>query len=173
MSKKRQANSPIIGKEKSRKEDMSETGSTSGQDDLLAMSQDSYGTAASQDSRTSKLIRKLIFMTKKPDGAFRDEIVVEIQTLDDKPFKGSITPKEVRRTIFEDVLGFKQADLIGFYFAYSGCPIVTFKLKEQFNIDSLESFKEFNVERKCRIGNEEKTAILRCKVRGIRTNQNN
>ncbi len=145
---------------------------TSGQDNLLAMSQDSYGKAASQDSRTSKPIRKSIFTTKKPDGAFRDEIVVEIQTLDDKPFKGSITPKEASWTIFEDVLGFKQADLIGFYFAYSGCPIVTFKLKEQFNIDSPESFKEFNVKRKCRIGNEEKTAILRCKVRGDCTNQN-
>ncbi len=42
-------------------------------------------------------------------------------------------------------MAFKQEDLIGFYFAYSGCPIVTFKLKEQFNIDSLESFQEFNV----------------------------
>jgi hypothetical protein len=174
MSKKRQANSPIVGRGKERKEDMSETGSTNGEGDVLAMSQDSYRTAASQDSRDSnKPIRRPIFTTKKPDGAFRDEIVVEIQTLDDKPFKGTITPKEARRTIFEEILGFKQEDLVGFYFAYSGCPIVTFKLKEQFNIDSLESFQEFNVERKYKVGTEEKTAILRCKVRGIRSTQNN
>jgi hypothetical protein len=174
MSKKRQANSPIIGKGKERKEDMSDTGSINGEGDFLGMSQDSYRTAASQDSRVpSKPIRKSIFTTKKPDGAFRDEIVVEIQTLDDQPFKGAITPKEARRTIFEEILGFKQEDLIGFYFTYSGCPIVTFKLKEQFNIDSLESFQEFNVERKCRVGNEEKTATLKCKIRGIRTTQNN
>jgi hypothetical protein len=70
-------------------------------------------------------------------------------------------------------LAFKQEDLIGFYFAYSGCPIVTFKLKEQFNIDSLESFQEFNVKRRCKVGNEEKMAILRCKIRGIRSTQNN
>jgi hypothetical protein len=63
--------------------------------------------------------------------------------------------------------------LIGFYFAYNGCLIVTFKLKEQFNIDSIESFQEFSVERKCRVGNEEKTATLKCKNRGIRTTQNN
>jgi hypothetical protein len=123
MSKKRQANSPVIGRGKERKEDMSETGSTNGEGDVLAMSQDSYCTAASQDSRDSnKPIRRPIFTTKKPDGAFRDEIVVKIQTLDDKPFKGTITPKEARRTIFKEILGFKQEDLVGFYFAYSGCP---------------------------------------------------
>jgi hypothetical protein len=141
---------------------MSETGSTNGEGDVLGMSQDSYRTAASQDSREpSKPIRRPTFTTKKPDGAFRDEIVVEIQTLDDQPFKGTITPKKARRTIFEEILGFKQEDLTGFYFAYSGCPIVTFKLKEQFNIDTLESFQEFNLERKSRAGNEEKTAMLR------------
>jgi hypothetical protein len=149
MTKKRQANSPIVGKGKERKEDMSDKGSTNGEGNVLGMSQDSYRTAASQDSREpSKPIRRLIFTTKKPDGAFRDEVVVEIQTLDDQPFKGTITPKEARRTIFEGILGFKQEDLVGFYYAYSGCPIVTFKLKEQFNIDSLASFQEFNVERK-------------------------
>ncbi len=63
--------------------------------------------------------------------------------------------------------------MIGFYFAYSGCPIVTFKLKEQFYIDSLESFQEFNIEKKCRVGNEEKMATLKCKIRGICTTQNN
>jgi len=174
MSKKRQANSPIVGKGKERKEDMSDAGSINGEGDFLGMPQFLYKTASSQDSRgPSKPIRKPIFTTKKPDGAFRDEIVVEIQTLDDQPFKGTITPKEARRTIFEEILGFKQEDLIGFYFAYSGCPIVTFKLKEQINIDSLESFQEFSVERKCRVGNEEKTATLKCKIRGIRTTQNN
>jgi hypothetical protein len=167
MSKKRQANSPIVVRGKERKEDMSETGSTNGEGNILVMSQDSYRTAASQDSRESnKPIRKSIFTTKNPEGAFRDEIVVEIQTLDDKPFKGTITPKEARRTIFEE-------DLVGFYFTYSGCPIVTFRLKEQFNIDSLESFQEINLERKCKVGTEEKTPILRCKIRGIRSTQNN
>jgi hypothetical protein len=172
MSKKRQANSPILGKGKERKEDMSDIGSKNTHS--LGMSQDSHRTAASQDSRgSSKPIRRSIFTTQKPDGAFRDEIVVEIQTLDGQPFRGRITPKEARRTIIEETLGFKQEDFIGFYFAYSWCPIVTFKLKEQFNIDSLELFQEFNVKRRCKVGNEEKMAILRCKIRGICSTQNN
>ncbi len=71
-----------------------------------------------------------------------------------KPFKGAITPKEAKRTIFEEILGFKQDNLISFYFAYSGCPIVMFKLIEQFNImDSLKFFREFKVERKYKVGN--------------------
>ena len=157
MSKKRQANSPIVGKGKERKEDMSDAGSMNGEGDFLGMSHDSFLTAASQGPvGLSKPIRKPIFTTKKLDGAFRDEIVVEIQTLDDQPFKGTITPKEARRTIFEEILGFKQEDLIGLYFAYSGCPIVTFKLKEQFNIDSLESFQEFKLERNIKVQNIEK-----------------
>ncbi len=173
MSKKRQANSPILGKGKERKEHMSDVCSTNEEGDVLGMSHDSYHTAASQDSREpNKSIRKSIFTTKKPDGAFRDEIVVKIQTLDDKPFKGTITPKEARRTIFEEILGFRGEDLIGFYFGYSGCPIVTFKLKEQFNIDSLKPFQEFNVERKYKVGTEDKMAILKCKIRGIRSTQN-
>ena len=124
MSKKRQANSPIVGKGKERKEDMSDSGSVNGEGNFSGMSQNSYRTAASQDSRdTSKPIRKPIFTTKKPDGAFRDEIVVEIQTLDEKPFKGTITPKEARRTIFEEILGIKQEDLIGFYFDTAGAQL--------------------------------------------------
>ena len=82
-----------------------------------------------------------------------------------------ITPKEARRTILEEILGFKQEDLTGFYFAYS--PIVTFQLKEQCNIDSLESFQEFKLERNIKVQNVEKTATLQCKITGIRTNQNN
>ena len=73
MSKKRQANSPIVGKGKERKEDMSDTCSVNGEGNFLGMSQDLYQTAGSKDSRgPSKPIRKPIFTTKKPDGAFQD-----------------------------------------------------------------------------------------------------
>jgi hypothetical protein len=38
MSKKRQANSPIVGKDKARKEDMSDTGSVNGEGNFSGMS---------------------------------------------------------------------------------------------------------------------------------------
>jgi hypothetical protein len=182
--KKRKANSPINNREKERREEyMSDAndinnqlgvGSTNGENESLAVFQETYLTVTSHGLKgNNKPIRKPIFTTKKPDGAFRDEIVIEIKTLDDKPFKGAITPKEARRTIFEEILGFKQEDLNGFYFAYSGCPIVTFKLKEQFNIDSQESFQEFELKRKYEVHNVKKMAILKCKIRGIHSSQNN
>ena len=129
--------------------------------------------AASQSSdRVEKPTREPIFTTKKPEGAYRDEIVIEMQTLDAQPFRGTITTKEARRVIFEKIVGFKQEDLVGFYFAYSGCPVVTFKLREQFNIDDLKSFQEFDLERTIKVQNVEKTSKIRCKIRGIRSGQN-
>jgi hypothetical protein len=137
-----------------------------------AASRDSYLSVTSKTGKpTEKPIRQPIFTTSKPDGAFRDEIVVELQTIDDQAFKGTITTKEARKKIFEDILGFKQEDLLGFYFAYSGCPIVTFKLAKQFNIDSLEQFQFFELERKFKVRNEERVSNLKCKIRGIRTKQ--
>jgi hypothetical protein len=67
MSKKRQANLPIVGKSKEKKGDMSEAGLINGEGDVLGMSQDLYRTAVSQESTVPS---KPIFTTKKPDGAF-------------------------------------------------------------------------------------------------------
>jgi hypothetical protein len=47
MSKKRQANSPIVGKGKERKRDMSDTGLINRDGDFLGKSQDLYQTAGS------------------------------------------------------------------------------------------------------------------------------
>jgi hypothetical protein len=180
-SKKRKANSPIVNREKERKGEletnkMSENdnqtfdqGSQSGTkspEKLMNQSQmpnqESYLSIASKTGKaTEKPIRQPIFTTSKPDGAFRDEIVVELQTIDEQAFKGTITTKEARKKIFEEILGFKQEDLLGFYFAYSGCPIVTFKLADQFNIDSLEQIQFFELERKFKVRNEEKTSKLK------------
>ena len=133
-------------------------------------SKNSYLSVASKTTqRTEKPTRESIFTTSKPEGAFRDEIVVELQTLDDQTFRGSITLREARKKIFQEILGFKQEELAGLILGYSGCPIVTFKLFSPFNIDLLENFQFFELKRKITVRNEEKTSILKCKIRGIRT----
>ena len=186
-TKKRKANSPVTGRGKERREEdinnMSEqqvletdfpSGPANEERRSSIVSRDSYLSSAIKPSnRVEKPVRKAVFTTQKPDGAFRDEIVVEIQSLDEKPFKGTITPKEARLKIFEEILGFQQTELLGFYFSYSGCPIVTFKLKSQFNIDQLEPIQSFVLERKFKDQNEERTSTLQCKIRGIRSKQQN
>ena len=113
-TKKRKANSPVVqrgkGKREEEEENMSEIqllatpiglGSANGEYESSTTTQDSYLSAASQfTKRVDKPVRKPVFTTKKPEGAFRDEIVVEIQSLDQQPFKGTITPKEARQKIF-------------------------------------------------------------------------
>ena len=60
-----------------------------------------------------------VFKTPGPDGPYRDEITVEINGINGREFKGTITPAEARKTIFQDVLGFSQDDLAGVTYIYT------------------------------------------------------
>ena len=84
--------------------------------------------------------------------------------MDGKDFKGTVTPTEARKTIFEDVLGFKQDDLAGVKIGFSGCRIIIFKLKQQFDVDELFEWQEFSFERS--IGQD--VSSIDCFIRGLR-----
>ncbi len=59
-----------------------------------ASSKSSYSTITQKSSQeTEPKARESFFTTSKPEGAFRDEIIIELQTIDDDVFKGSITLK--------------------------------------------------------------------------------
>ena len=135
-------------------------------------SKSNYSTVTQKSLKEAEpKARESVFTTSKPEGAFRDEIIVELQTVDDQVFRESITLKEARQKIFQEILGFKREDLSGLIMNYSGGQIVTYKLHQQFNIDQLASVQFFNLERKMMVGGEEKISILKCKIRGIRTEQ--
>ena len=67
-----------------------------------------------------------VLKTPKPDGQFRDEIVVEILSMDDRDFTGTITPTEARINIFEDILGYPQSDLASVIIGYNRGSTVTY-----------------------------------------------
>ena len=67
--------------------------------------------------------------------------------MDDKEFTGTITPSEARKIIFEDVLGFKQDDLAGVKIGFNQGRIITYKLKQQVDIDELYAWEKFSFER--------------------------
>jgi hypothetical protein len=115
-----------------------------------------------------------IFTTAKPEGAFRDEIVVEVNSIDGVSYRGTVTTKEAIKTIFIDKLGFAKSDLGSITIGYSMGRIITNKLLNQFNIDQLESIKNFDFKRmsKNRSG-ENIESTLSCKIRGIRKQQVN
>ena len=116
--------------------------------------------------RPSDLGENTRFVTPAQNGPFRDEIVVECQTLNDRPFKGTITFREATEIMFTEIMGFQFADLYSVRMRFSGCPTVRFKLKEQVNIDDLRSVEHFNLERKAQ--NSRDIDFIACKILGIR-----
>ena len=55
--------------------------------------------------------------------------------MDGRDFTGTITPTEARKKIFEGSLGFTQDQLAGVTIGYNRGRIITFKLKQQIDID--------------------------------------
>ena len=128
-----------------------------------------------RDSMTSnagpreKKTLERIFKTPDPDSPMRDDIVVEIQTLNDRPFKGSVTFTEAKE-ILSTCMGLEIRQVHGIRFAFSTYPVVKYKLKEQIDVDrNLQHVEFFNFERRYTLNGVEKRDILGCKIRGLRT----
>ena len=100
----------------------------------------------------------------------RNDIAVEIQTVNDRPFKGSLTFTEAKDSIFSTCMGLDINLIHGIRFAFSTYPMVKFKLKEQIDVDrNLQHMEYFNFERHYTLNGVEKIDILGCKIRGLRT----
>ena len=127
---------------------------------------------ASQGSRgglrASNMGERTIFVTPKPEGGMRDEIVIECQKLNDKPFKGTITFKEAKIAIFQNTLGYQPDLLHSIRTSFNGCPVLRFKLNNQINIDDLINVEHFELARKIPVGNTIKTDVIACRIMGIR-----
>ena len=116
-----------------------------------------------------KKILESKFVTPAPNGSMRDDITVEIQTINGKPFKGSLTVDEAKNGIFVKCLELNPGLLHGLRFNYSGCPVVKFKLKEQIDIDQLHRLEYFEFYRRYSAQGEQRFDTFGCKINGIRT----
>ena len=183
---KRPANSPLQGAEKERKESEGSGAGSSLPGSIRPVSYASVvtmglATSATDSSSFMSATARMdnngsgsqapdlsIFKTSKPQGSFRDEIVVEIKTIDDVPYRGTITIQEAIKTIFIGAMGFHKESLGSLTIGYSMGRIVTYKLKDQFDIDQLASIEEFSFNRSSkRQSGETITQRLGCKIRGI------
>ena len=109
-----------------------------------------------------------VFKTPAPDGPYIDEIVAEILSLNGENYVGSITPVEARKMIFEAALGFSQTNLASITIGFNRGCIVTFKLKQQVDLDQLYEKEYFELE--IRVGQD--ICIVACKIRGGRNPSN-
>ena len=101
----------------------------------------------------------------------RDKITVEIQTVNGKPLKGSLTFDEALNGVFVHCLELDAKILHGLRFRYSRCPVVKYKLKMQINVDEFKRMEYFEFHRYYKVRGEEQYDTFGCKISGIRSTQ--
>ena len=139
--------------------------------------QGSQRTRSSQDARSTeqqqpKKVLDRIFKTAPPDGPMRDNIIIEIRQVNGVPFKGSLHYKEAKYGIFEKCLKQDPTIIHGLSFAFNDYPVIKYKLKHQIDIDAWKPMEYFEFERTYKVNGMEKTDVLECKIKGIRSNYN-
>ena len=110
-----------------------------------------------------------IFKTAPPNGPMRDDLVVEIQRINGKPFKGQLTFTEARDGIFTGCLDLNIKLVHGIRFGFNTYPTIKYKLKEQINIDGLHHLEFFEFKREYKMKGEWVTDTFECKIYGIRS----
>ena len=101
--------------------------------------------AVSVSSSTRREIeRAFSFERERQVGPWRDVVVVDILTINGQEFKGTIRPREAKDAIYKASLGLAVDNLHGVRVEYRGHPVVSFRLREQINVDT-----EFTSDRIC------------------------
>ncbi len=77
------------------------------------------------------------FFMMKNEGAFSEELEVEIQTINAQPFRWSITRLEAKHPIHREALGCPFGNFRGARTGYKGYPKATFMIKKAINIYNL------------------------------------
>ena len=108
-----------------------------------------------------ELDRALAFK-KPPNGPMRDQITVEILKIDENDFKGS--PIEAKNLIYINTLGLDRNLLHGLDFSFKGHPVITYRLREQINVDITFESEDFVFQRDS--GSER--SLLRGKICSLR-----
>ena len=106
---------------------------------------------------------------RETKGAMRDKFIVDVNTMDGEPFKGTVTRTEALKNIFVKALGFSSAEFHGATPAFKGHPVVIFKTKEVFNIDErLAGKSQFVYQKKIKTEQGERLVEMSCTIKGIR-----
>ena len=99
-----------------------------------------------------------------------EETEVEMRNEDGESYNGTVTITEAKHGIYRDCLSFhdfKNFDGVRFY--YKGIRIVTFKMRDQINIDKLIDKQHFDFELSYKNNGKMESTIIKCKIRGIRS----
>ena len=76
----------------------------------------------------------------------REEVKIEIRTLNDRSFHGNLTTHVSKHLIYKDKLGYPFCNFQGKCFGFKGIPVIMVMFKDVINADELVSMKEFSFE---------------------------
>ena len=87
-------------------------------------------------------------VTVNNDGAWREELEIELRHEDGESYIGTVTMQEAKYGIYRDGLGFKDfKNFDGVRFTFKGVRTVILKLKEQVNVDEMIEGQYFDFKR--------------------------
>ena len=102
----------------------------------------------------------------------REEIEIQFNLLNGKPFRGTITLSEAKHGIFKDALGFEDfSNFDEVRFGLKGVPVVIFKLKVAIIIDEQLCVQFFEFRRSGMKLGKPLENVIECKIRGLRSKQ--
>ncbi len=106
------------------------------------------------------------------DKAMRQELEVNIETLNGTAFHGTITQLEAKHIVYKESLKLDLNNFDGVRFGYKSCPVMIFKLKEAINVDELLPIQNFEFNRKTSRQGRTHVDVIGCKIRGLRAKVN-
>ena len=102
------------------------------------------------------------------DKAMRQELEVNIETLNGTAFHGTITQLEAKHSVYKESLKLDLNNFDGVRFGHKGCPVMVFKLKEAINVDELLPLQNFEFNWRSSRQGRTHTDVIGCKIRGLR-----
>ena len=83
----------------------------------------------------------------KERGPWRDVITVDILTVNDQDYKGTVRPREALEAIYKTALNQNIDNLHGIKIEFRGHPVINFRLKTEINIDQVFGSENFSYNR--------------------------
>ena len=106
----------------------------------------------------------------KNESEHREEIEVELVSMNGQPFRGSITKLEAKHGIYRDCLGFKDfTNFDGVRLLFKGTYSATFKLKEQINVDEWYEKRLFDFNRRTKVNGKLEIVTIKCRIKGLQS----
>ena len=131
---------------------------------LNSGSQDDVHMATLPLSRTRG---KPVFEVRN-EGSMREEIEVEIESLNGGDWTGTISPQEAKSQIYKHCLGFDDLkNFDGVRISFKGKLVLTFKLKTAVDVDDFIDIQFFNYTRTGTRRGKPFEDVIGCKIRGI------